>query len=155
MDLLGYGTNQGELIDIIEFTSRPLRQKPKIIGEMYKEQGLSYRQIAKRLRISKTAAIKRVKAAGIRGNARRSTNPKNYRAPNPPYGYQVIDGLLLPFKPEIKICRLIVSLKSSGLSAREVARDLESRGIKNKRKGEARWHHHMVIQIFNRWKDKF
>ena len=73
---------------------------------MYLEEGLSASQLAEALGVSKSHIISRLRKEGI-GNGKRGrmTNPSNYRHYNPAYGWKVKDGVLMPNKAELKICR--------------------------------------------------
>ena len=72
------------------------------------------------------------------------TNPKNYRMPIAPYGFQRVNKLV-PLRKEIKICRMVVSLiNNEKLSYSATARRLEKEGIKN-RGGKASWSNSVII----------
>jgi len=82
------------------------------------------------------------------------TNPNNYRAPIAPYGYKVINCKLSPYKKELKICRLVVTLKNEGdISFNAVAKELAERKVKN-RSGKTYWDHKMIQSIYKRWNGK-
>ena len=119
------------------------------------EEGLSSNQIAEKLGVSKTSVIQGMHSSGIRPGARApSTNPENYRCPTPPYGYQVRDGRLVTYKPELKICRLVVQLiGDKKYSASKAARELTARRFNNKQ-GTIYWDHRIVKRIFSRWNGK-
>ena len=79
------------------------------------------------------------------------TNPKNYRMPTAPYGFQRVNNQLVPLKKEIKICRMVVSLiNNEKLSSSATARRLEEDGIKN-RGGNVSWSNSVITSIYKRW----
>lgn len=120
---------------------------------MYLTEGLSAKQIAERLDVSKAFVLERLHKEGIRKSKGRMTNPKNYRCNTPPYGWKVKDGKLVPNKSELKICRRVVALVRQARSYTSIAKELTNLGYKN-RKGKVYWDHSSVINIFNRWKEK-
>ena len=151
-----YGTNSSYYIDIIEFSPKPYVVQSSKLLYFYQKKGLSAKQVADELGVSKSFVLERLHELGIRSRSgqNRMMNPENYRHHNPPFGYQVKNGKLLPYKPELKVCRLIVQMiRDKGYGFRETARELEKRGLKN-RKGQKKWGHYVVTQIFNRWKEK-
>lgn len=156
MEQLRHGTNQSYYTDIIEFSPKPyLVHGPKLL-HLYHQKGLSAKQVADELGVSKAFILERLHDLGIRSGTGqgRMVNPENYRHHNPPFGYHVKNGKLLPCKPELRVCRLIVQLiRDKGHGFRETARELEQRGLKN-RKGQNKWGHYVVTQIYNRWKEK-
>jgi len=82
------------------------------------------------------------------------TNPNNYRHYNAPYGYRVKNGQLVLNPKDLKVCRIVVDfMDRKQRPARETARELIRRGLKNRR-GEIKWGHLVVQQIFRRWKGK-
>lgn len=156
MDLSVYGTNTTYLLDFIEICFKPQLLNSSEIKQFYVKEGLSASQIAAHYGVSKGVIIgwiNRLKI-GPKSAKGRMTNPNNFRHHNPPYGYKVKDNKLALNNAELRVCRAVVELmgrKKSG--ARETARELISRGFKNRR-GEVVWGHLVVQQIFKRWKDK-
>lgn len=60
---------------------------------------------------SKTAVLERLYEAGVRGK-RTGRDSQNYKFPkNPPYGFRVSDGRLVPERREMEVARLIVELR--------------------------------------------
>ena len=99
--------------------------------------------------------LKILNGAGVcLGKVGRSTDPKNYRNNSPPYGYVVREGKLVPNKPEMKTCRMVVELRGRRhYSTAQVAKELERLGFKN-RKGNTVWNTATVLNIFERWSGK-
>jgi transposase len=148
------GTNTALIFDPIPFLVKPHKQKPQVYRDLYLKKGLSAAQIAERLGCARTTVLERLRRQGIRKSGGRMTNPDNYRLHEPPYGFSKVGGRLVPNKAEMRICRLIVELRErQGLSALSVSKELQKRGVSNRR-GSATWSHHSVIRIFNRWKEK-
>ena len=88
-------------------------------------------QIADKIGVSKTTILNRLHSLDIRKKNRIMTNPKNYRMPIAPYGFQRVNNQLVPLKKEIKICRRVISLiNNEKLSYSSTARRLEEEGIK-------------------------
>lgn len=122
---------------------------------MYYSRGLSAAQNAAELGISKSCVMDRIKKFELKVPRKgRQMNPDNFRHPNPPYGYAAKKGKLVLNKQEIRVCRLVVQgIRDRGLGYREMARELEKRGIKA-RNGKIKWSHYMTTNIFKRWKEK-
>ena len=57
---------------------------------------------------------------------------------NAPYGFRLVDKALVVYEPEAAIVRMMFENYLSGQSASEIARDLNSRGIKTKT-GKSTW----------------
>jgi hypothetical protein len=124
------------------------------LRELYRKKGLSAAQIAEQLGVSKTVVLNRLRAIGIREKTGRVTRPDNYRHHEPPYGYTICDGKLVPNKKELQVCRLVVELRGrQKRSFAEIAEELIRRGYPNRR-GVVSWFHHSVNQIFKRWNGK-
>ena len=155
MDQPEYGTNTSYLVDFIQITLSTKLLNNDQIKDFYLNQGLSAAQIGAHFGVAKSVIIGRLHDLGIRGGvpADRSANPNNYRCPEPPYGFAVKSGKLVPRKTELRTCRLVVELIRKGVSANGVAQELSKRGIKS-RSGKARWGHGTILRINDRWKDK-
>ena len=79
------------------------------ITSLYLQEGFSVQQIADKIGVSKTTILNRLHSLDIRKKNRIMTNPKNYRMPIAPYGFQRVNNQLVPLKKEIKICRIVRS----------------------------------------------
>ncbi len=142
--------------DIIEHSISPYNISAAYISILYLEEKLSISQIAEKLGVSKSLITKRLHSLNIKRGTKKKpiNNPKNYLAPNCPYGYRVVKLQLLPFQKEIKVCRLILRLiNEEKLSYRATARKLVDMKIKN-RKGEISWGHEVISSIYRRWNGK-
>lgn len=156
VDLSVHGTNTSYLLDFIRICFKPQLLNSAEIKRFYLKEGHSAAQIAAHFGVSKSVIIgwiNRLKI-GSKSAQGRMTNPNNFRHHNPPYGYKVKDNKLVLNNAELKICRAVVELMGrKKCGARETARELTSRGFKSRR-GEVKWGHLVVQQIFKRWKDK-
>ena len=138
-------------IDIIEYSLFPTKISLERITSLYLQEGLSVQQIADKIGVSKTTILNRLHSLDIRKKNRIMTNPKNYKMPIAPYGFQRVNNQLVPLKKEIKICRRVVSLiNNEKLSYSATARRLEEEGIKN-RGGKASWGNSVITSIYKRW----
>jgi len=147
-------TNHLILTDFIPLAVKPYKQKSQIYRDLYVKEGLSAAQIAERLGCSKTVVLERLRAQGIKNGDGRRTNPENYRLHEAPYGFSKRGNQLIPNRAEMRICRLIVSLRARReRSTRQIAAELMKRGIKNRR-GRVFWTHTGVGRIFKRWNGK-
>lgn len=156
MEQLGHGTNTPYLVDFIKITLSAKLANPQEIRSLYVDQGLSASQIASQLCIAKSVVLARLHALGIQSNTttRKYNTPDNFRCPVAPYGYAVKDGKLVPYKKELRVCHIIVEMvERKGLTFRAVARNLQTRGVKN-RAGRTSWSHGSVVTIYNKWKGK-
>ncbi len=85
--------------------------------------------------------LERLRQEGIWNLPNRRANPNNYRLHEPPYGFRKQEGRLVPYKPELKICRIVVRMyEREKQTYSAIARELEVQGYKNRR-GEKRWSH--------------
>lgn len=151
-----YGANTGYLVDSINITFNVKLLNFDDIKGLFLDKGLSAAQLAKKYGVSKTVILEGLHKIGVKvgGGGERMTNPQNYRCKNPPYGFLVKDGKLVPNKREMKVCRLIVELiDRRGFSSTATARELEAKGFKT-RGGSDNWDHSAVRRIFERWQGK-
>lgn len=143
-------TNPAHLIDTITFLARPERADRAVFCDLYVKNGLSAAEVAAQTGLSKTAVLERLHEAGVRGR-RTGRDPENYKFPkNPPYGFRVSNGRLVPDRREMKVARLIVELRDrQRIAWRVIAERLNSDGIRT-RKGRA-WNIDSVENVYARW----
>jgi hypothetical protein len=154
VDLAGQRTNSAILPDIFQLSPKTYSVPAAKLQSLYVEQGLSSNQIAAELGFSKTLILAQLKAAGLNERMGRSTRADNYRKHEPPYGFRLRDGKLVPYATEMKICHLVVELRARQQKTFDaIASELRRRGFKNRR-GTSDWHHHTVGRIFARWNGK-
>jgi len=106
--------------------------------------------VAEQYGASKTFVLSVLHKSGLKEVTKigRSTHPQNYRNNSPPYGYTVRIGHLVTYKPELRICRIVVELRGRrNLSTTEVALELEKRGFKN-RNGNKVWNTNTILKYF-------
>lgn len=70
----------------------------------------------------------------------------NFITCNAPYGYQLVDNILIPDEQEAPVVRRIFGSYLSGKSMDAIADELTKEGIPRK-DGEARWHHTAILYI--------
>ena len=151
-----YGTNHGYLFDFIPITHTLRQINVGKIRRLFEENGRSASQIAEEYGVSKSFVLSVLHKSGLKLGTKvgRSTNPKNYRNASPPYGYAIRKGQLVTYKPELRVCRLVVELRARrGMSSTAIAEELCKRGYKN-RAGRAVWNPTTVLNIFRRWNGK-
>ena len=122
---------------------------------MYLDEYLSAKQIAEKLGISKSTALKQIHKSGLKKSPKKGcmTDPKNYRFHTAPYGFSIKGGRLVPNTAELRICRRVVNLIRKGLTYRAVSFELANLGFKNREK-KVFWDHSTVIRIYKRWNEK-
>jgi hypothetical protein len=152
-----YGKNTCYLTDFIQITHQAKMLNSEEIRDLFVNHAQSAAQIAKKFVVAKSVILARLHGLGVAiGTSApgRMNNPSNYRSATRPYGFTVKAGRLVPYKPEVRICRVVVELYGrQKLSATAVAKELTRRGFKN-RAGNIAWDHKTVQSIFKRWNGK-
>lgn len=150
----GRWANTKYIVDFIPLCLRPDKLKLEIFRDLYLKQGLSANQIATKIGCSRGLVLSRLHRADVPTEEKRLNNPKNYRSHEPPFGFAVNEGRLVPNKREMKIIRLIVHLRlNQNISFENIARELVQRKIKNRR-GNIAWQYSVIRKFFYRWRDK-
>ena len=157
IDLLKIGYNSKKinenfyLVDLFSFFSIPYKLNNNLFCTLYQKHQLSMKQIAEKTGVSKSTVLSRLKAEGVlTRNKSSSSNPMNYRSPNPPFGYRVVDGRLVKNPLEVRICKKIIELKNNNLNFNAIAKKLEDEGLKNRR-GSILWRSSFVGNIYKKW----
>lgn len=152
-----YGKNTCYLTDFIQITHQAKMLNSEEIRDLFLNHAQSAAQIAQKFGVAKSVILARLHGLGVTiGTSApgRMSNPVNYRSATRPYGFTVKAGHLVPYKPEVRVCRIVVELYGRReLSATAVAKELAHRGFKN-RAGKIAWDHKTVQSIFNRWNGK-
>lgn len=146
--------NRSKLLDSFDFTFDLKLINPENWRELYETQGLSAAQIAARYGAPKSTILKILASHGLNKQTNKgcSTRIDNYRAPNPPFGYKVVAGKLKVDPKELKTCKLIVSLsRDRKFSWSAIAAELNRLKVPCRKGGVARWHRHIIRNIFQRW----
>ena len=150
--------NRSKLLDSFEFNFDLRLKDADFWRNLYLVEGLSATQIADRLKTPRSTIHSLLRRHGIRKEQLEgcSTQPDNYLAPNPPYGFKVEAGRLLIDRKEMKVCKLIVELRrNQNWDWSAIAKELSRRQIPTRRNDEGtRWHRHIVRAIFERWHSK-
>ena len=138
------------LSDIITL-SEPLPFKEcGVLRQKFIVEGLSAREIAKRLGCSSTTVKKYLRLYGIRKGIRRGKARYNLAL-----GEKMVKGRVMPHKAELRIQSMIIDMhKNEKLPARAIARLLDTMKVPTKRQGK-KWDHSVVIDILKRggvWK---
>ncbi len=143
------------LVDIFNFYSIPTKLDPDYFSKLYDKYQFSLKQISEKMGVSKSTVLEKIRQAQTptRNLKYSLTNPKNYRAPNPPFGFRVVDGRLVENKREIQLCRKIIEMSDDGLSFNAIAKYFESKELKN-RKNTNYWCHKSLKKFYNYWKTK-
>ena len=142
--------------DYIEFSSSTTQGIMEEAANLY-DSGLTLRETAKELGVSKTLVRKTLLQQGI--DLRPPNGPELKKVPAAdklhigvtPYGYARLQGRLVMDPKEIVIVRLILKLSQTGKTLWDIAHHLNGAGYKN-RSGTA-WEHSLVRNIINRHKD--
>jgi len=144
-----------QILDFFSLFSAPCKLESHKFSELYEKHKLSLKQISEKMGVSKATVLKKLKGSNFsrRDKGEAQTNPKNYRSPNPPFGFKVTDSRLVECKPEIRICRKVLALRNEGHSFRAISKILTNTGFKN-RKNTTYWCHKQLKRIYNHWKEK-
>lgn len=146
-------TNPSHVHDFVSIIVNPSKTDPATLKDLYLGRGLSAAQVAAEIGLSKTAVIERLHNLGIR-RTRRGRDPDNYQFPkNPPYGYRVKDGRLVPDRQEMKTARRIVESRDrQNLGWRVIAEQLNAAGLWT-RKG-CSWNIDSARSVYERWRGR-
>jgi hypothetical protein len=145
--------NRAYLPDFISFRPNPKLISNAELRQKYLQSNLSSQQLADEYGVSKQMILGRLRQAGVHGGKARGRAADNFRFPNPPYGYRVVNGRLETHPGELKVVRLIVELRDrKGWSFPAIAEELNQRGL-GTRQG-CRWIRSTVRLVHKAWKDK-
>lgn len=146
-------TNRALVQDRLHLHFAPKRLTKEFLAEKYKRGSLSAAQLGEEVGLSKQAILGRLRAAGVSGTQGRGRSEENYRFPNPPYGYHVSNGRLMPNPVEMKTVRLIVEFRERReWSFNKVAMELNRRG-RGTRQGR-KWTKVSVRSVYMKWQEK-
>ncbi len=144
-----------QILDFFSLFPVPCKLESHKFSELYEKHKLSLKQISEKMGVSKNTVLKKLKGSYIsrREKGEAQTNPKNYRSPNPPFGFKVVDGRLVENKSEIRICKKVLVLSDEDHSFRAISKILTDEGFKN-RKNTTYWCHKQLKRVYNHWKEK-
>ena len=146
VDQLQVCPNYCKLPDSFAFTSIKKsgdNQHVENIKNLYLKDGLSSREIASRLDISKSTVLKRLQELGISRTSKVTQGTA-------PFGFKYHGGKIVISTAESKICREISKLRKKGLSYRKIVEVFQEKQFK-RRSGSTKWDHDSIRKIYNNW----
>lgn len=118
----------------------------RVLHQKYVQEGLSLTQLSRHLASSRT----RIRKALVSFDIPIKTKKYCFNSTNVPYGKVVSEaGLVVDCKVEQRNIRLILKLRNSGLSLKEICRKLEERKIPTKT-GREVWHSESLRQVIKK-----
>ena len=102
------------------------------VTNLYIKRDLPIREIARQMNVSHSTVIECLRRLGIHDKGARKRDRYQGQIP---FGYNYREGKLEKNKEEQKIIRIIKQLRSSGLSFRGIARELNKRLVTTKNNG--------------------
>jgi len=117
------------------------------VSNLYIKCNLPIREIARQLNVNHTTIITCLKRLGLH-DKRKSLNTGVRIRGQTPFGYDYKNGKLEQNREEQEVIRIIKQLRSSGLSLRGIARELNKRLVPTKNNGI--WQAATVSNILSR-----
>ena len=140
------------LADFLNYYHSPRRTPSEIFAE-FAQKGLTATQISEHTGLSKQAVLARLRKEGVRPAAGHGRQKDNYRYPNPPFGFRVVNNRLVINSPEMKVVRLIVRLRTKEkLGWEAIVTHLNNERISS-RTGRA-WDRARIKRVYKRWANK-
>jgi hypothetical protein len=133
-------------VDIIDFVHTPLWKDKDFLTQKYLVERRSIAQIAAQIVSSRATVRKALIEFGIKTRQR---GKPGLRPAQVPYGYRMVDGLMIPHQGEQKVLSVVQKMNAKGLSLRQICEFLTSIGVPTKRRGQ-RWHPEMVRRLLQR-----
>ncbi|MAE73536.1 MAG: hypothetical protein CL675_05530 [Bdellovibrionaceae bacterium] len=116
-----------------------------VLRQKYLENRLSMRDIAKEFMCSKT----QVRNLLLKHEIPLREPSKYHKDHSRSFGKRQVNGEAVDHKKELRIIETIKGMREEGMTARAIARTLDTMKIPTKKQGKG-WHHHMVITILKR-----
>lgn len=120
------------------------------VGVQFEKEGIYTLALGDEMLLNTFSAIAQEESKAISQNQRLSIVKRmqsgEYVDSNAPYGFRLVDKALVVYEPEAAIVRMMFENYLSGQSTSEIARDLNSRGIKTKT-GKSTWRSTKVAYI--------
>ena len=120
------------------------------VGVQFEKEGIYTLALGDEMLLNTFSAIAQEESKAISQNQRLSIVKRmqsgEYVDSNAPYGFRLVDKALVVYEPEAVIVRMMFENYLSGQSTSEIARDLNSRGIKTKT-GKSTWRSTKVAYI--------
>ncbi len=133
------------ILDEILLPSKLFLRSKSNLSDLYIKRNLSIREIARQLNVSHSTIIECLKRLGIHSN---SSNNNARIQGQVPFGYNYKNGKLEKNEEEQEVIRIIKQMRSSGLSLRGIARELNKRHVPTKNNGI--WQTTTVSNILSR-----
>jgi len=115
------------------------------VTTLYIKRDLPIREIARQMNVSHSTVIECLRRLGIHDKGARKRDRYQGQIP---FGYNYREGKLEKNKEEQEVIRIIKQLRSSGLSFRGIARELNKRLVPTKKNGI--WQATTVSNILSR-----
>ena len=120
------------------------------VGVVFQKEGINTLSMGDEMLLNTFSAIAQEESKSISQNQRLSIVKRmqtgEYVDSNAPYGFRLVDKALMVYEPEATIVRMMFENYLSGQSTSEIARELNSRGIKTKT-GKSVWRSTKVAYI--------
>lgn len=120
------------------------------VGVQFEKEGIYTLALGDEMLLNTFSAIAQEESKAISQNQRLSIVKRmqagEYVDSNAPYGFRLVDKALVVYEPEAAIVRMIFENYLRGQSTPEIARDLNSKGIKTKT-GKSTWRSTKVAYI--------
>jgi len=133
------------ILDNIQLPSKMLLRSRSYVTNLYIKRDLPIREIARQLNVSHSTVIECLRRLGIHDKGARERVITQGQIP---FGYDCKNGKLEKNKEEQKVIRIIKQLRSSGLSFRGIANELNKRLVPTKKNGI--WQANTVSTILSR-----
>jgi IS30 family transposase len=129
-----HSTNTGPplILDSIQLPSKMLLRSRSYVTNLYIKRDLPIREIARQINVSHSTVIECLRRLGIHDKVPKKRVITQGQIP---FGFDYKNGKLEKNKEEQEVIRIIKQLRSSGLSLREIARELNKRLIPTKKNG--------------------
>jgi predicted transcriptional regulator len=122
------------------------------LSKKYVDQGLTTRQIAKIVGVSKTTVLNHLHKAGLSDELQVRAKRKQL-PPNPRYGVRYVDGKVESNPKELRIIRMIVELRERQKNTFiAIAGELNRKGYVTRAKTV--WRVNTVKELYYRWRGK-
>lgn len=142
---LAAGSNP-HLVDIFEFVHTPLWKDKNFLAKSYAVEGRSIAQIARETLSSKSAVRDALIEFGLK---LKPQGKPGLRPAQVPYGFRMLNGLMVPHLGEQRVIASIKKMVDGGLSYRKVCEFLTSVGVPTKNKGRG-WQPEMIRRLLVR-----
>ena len=116
-----------------------------VLRQKYLENNLSMRDIAKEFMCSKT----QVRNLLLKHEIPLREPSKYHKDHSRSYGKRQFNGEAVDHKKELRIIETIKAMNEEGMTARAIARTLDTMKIPTKKQGKG-WHHHTIVTILKR-----